>query len=99
MNAGELRELDVAALSVDELEQAMRAALKLDARELAVAFARPAFASRSTPAEPDRYPLYATAITGASAIAATRQGGGTGRAGRTVRRRAQRRPAGPSSSA
>ena len=40
MNAAELAALDVAALSVGELEQAMRAAVKLDARELAVAFAQ-----------------------------------------------------------
>jgi hypothetical protein len=65
MNAAELAGLDVAALSADELEQAMRAALKLDARELAVAFAQAGVAKPFDAARPDRYPLYATAITGA----------------------------------
>ena len=67
MNAGELSALDVAALSVDELEQAMRAAIKLDARELAVAFAQAGVLKPPDVAKPDRYPLYAAAITGASA--------------------------------
>ena len=39
----------MAALSVGELEQAMRAALKIDARELAVAFAEAGVASRTIP--------------------------------------------------
>lgn len=68
MNAGELSALDVASLSVDELEQAMRAALKIDARELAVAFAHAGVMKPHDPAKPDRYPLYAAAITGASAM-------------------------------
>jgi tetratricopeptide (TPR) repeat protein len=68
MNAGELAALDVAALSVDELDQAMRAALKLDAKELAVAFAQAGVLKPFDPARPDRYSLYAAAITGASAI-------------------------------
>jgi tetratricopeptide (TPR) repeat protein len=67
MNAGELAGLDVAALTVDELEQAMRAAIKIDARELAVAFAQAGVLKPADPAKPDRYPLYAAAITGASA--------------------------------
>ncbi|MBX9627292.1 MAG: tetratricopeptide repeat protein [Gemmataceae bacterium] len=67
MNAAELGGLDAASLSVDELEQAMRAALKLDARELAVAFARAGVGKPADPAKPDRYPLYATAITGTAA--------------------------------
>ncbi|MFO0822403.1 MAG: tetratricopeptide repeat protein [Gemmataceae bacterium] len=66
MNAGELSGLDLAALSVDELEQAMRAAVKLDAKELAVAFAQAGVLKPFDPAHPDRYPLYAVAITGAS---------------------------------
>jgi tetratricopeptide (TPR) repeat protein len=68
MNAGELSQLDVAALSVGELEQAMRAALKIDARELAVAFAQAGVGKPHDAAAPDRYPLYAAAITGASAM-------------------------------
>jgi tetratricopeptide (TPR) repeat protein len=67
MNAGELSQLDVAALSVGELDQAMRAALKLDARELAVAFAQAGVTKPHDPGTADRYPLYAAAITGASA--------------------------------
>lgn len=66
MNAGELAGLDLAALSVEESEQAMRAALKLDAKELAVAFAQAGVLKPFDPAKPDRYPLYAAAITGAS---------------------------------
>jgi tetratricopeptide (TPR) repeat protein len=66
MNAGELSGLDLAVLSVDELEQAMRAAVKLDAKELAVAFAQAGVLKPYDPAHPDRYPLYAVAITGAS---------------------------------
>lgn len=67
MNAAELAGLDVAAISVDELEQAMRAAVKLDARDLAVAFAQAGILKPFDAAKPDRYPLYATAITGAAA--------------------------------
>jgi len=66
LNAGELAALDVAAMSAEELEQAMRAALKLDAKELAVAFAQAGVLKPFDPARPDRYPLYAAAITGAS---------------------------------
>jgi tetratricopeptide (TPR) repeat protein len=67
MNAGELAALDAATMSVEELEQAMRAAIKLDARELAVAFAQAGVLKPFDPSRPDRYPLYAAAITGASA--------------------------------
>lgn len=67
MSAAELGQLDAAALSVSELEQAMRAAIKIDARELAVSFAQAGVAKPHDAAAPDRYPLYAAAITGASA--------------------------------
>jgi tetratricopeptide (TPR) repeat protein len=67
LNAGELAGLDVAALSVGELEQAMLAAIKLDARDLAVAFAQAGLLKPFDAANPDRYRLYATAITGAAA--------------------------------
>lgn len=67
MNAAELAGLDVAALSVGELDQAMRAALKLDARDLAVAFAQAGVTKPHDPAHADRYPLYAAAVTGAAA--------------------------------
>ena len=66
MNAGELASLDVALASVDQLEQSMRAALKLDARELAVAFAQAGVLKPFDASKPDRYPLYATAILGAA---------------------------------
>lgn len=65
MSAADLAGLDVENLSIDELEQAMRAAVKLDARDLAVAFAQAGVTKPFDPAKPDRYPLYATAITGA----------------------------------
>jgi tetratricopeptide (TPR) repeat protein len=78
MNAAELAGLDVAALSVGELEQAMVAAVKLDARELAVAFAQAGLLKPFDPATPDRYRLYATAITGAAA------GGDTARAAELI---------------
>lgn len=67
LNTPELAALDVAAMSVDELEQAMRGAVKLDARELAVAFAQAGVTKPFDAAKPDRYPLFATAITGAAA--------------------------------
>src|SRR5439155_23574188 len=65
MNAAELAGLDVAALSTDDLDRAMRAALKLDARDLAVAFAQAGVGRPFDPAKPDRYPMYAVLITGA----------------------------------
>lgn len=67
MSAADLAGLDVSGLSADELEQAMRAAVKLDARDLAVAFAQAGVLKPFDAAKPDRYPLYATAITGAMA--------------------------------
>ncbi len=67
MNAADLAGLDVASLSGDDLEQAMRAALKLDARDLAVAFAQAGTLKPADAAKPDRYPLYACLIAGATA--------------------------------
>jgi tetratricopeptide (TPR) repeat protein len=67
MNTAELAGLDVGTLSVGELEQAMLAAVKLDARDLAVAFAQAGLTKPFDAATPDRYRLYATAITGAAA--------------------------------
>jgi tetratricopeptide (TPR) repeat protein len=78
MNTAELAALDVAALAVGELEKAMLAAVKLDARELAVAFAQAGLLKPFDPATPDRYRLYATAITGAAA------GGDTARAAELI---------------
>ncbi len=65
LNAAELSALNVQELNVEELEQAMRAALRLDARELAVHFARAGLDKPFDPSRPDRYPLFAAAITGA----------------------------------
>lgn len=65
MNIAELAALDRQAMSVDEIEQAMRTALRLEARELAVAFARAGVDKPFDPTKPDRYPLFAAAITGA----------------------------------
>ncbi len=65
MNAADLAALPVADLTAGELEDAMRAALKLDARDLAVAFAFAGTARPADPAKPDRYPFYAVLITGA----------------------------------
>jgi len=67
MNAAELAGQDVASLSVEELEQAMRAALKLDAKDLAVAFAQAGTLKPFDASRPDRYPLYACLIAGATA--------------------------------
>jgi tetratricopeptide (TPR) repeat protein len=65
MNVAELATLDRNSLSVEELEQAMRAALRLEARELALAFAHAGVERPFDPARPDRYPLFAAVITGA----------------------------------
>ncbi|QJW96395.1 tetratricopeptide repeat protein [Frigoriglobus tundricola] len=78
MNAAELAGLDLAALSVGEAEQAMLAAVKLGARDLAVAFAQAGLLKPFDAATPDRYRLYATAITGAAA------GGDTARAAELI---------------
>lgn len=65
MNAADLAALPVADLKASELEDAMRAALKLDARDLAVAFAFAGVMKPVDPVKPDRYPFYAVLITGA----------------------------------
>ncbi len=67
MSAADLAAVPADQLSAAELEDAMRAALKLDARELAVRFARAGAAKPFDPARPDRYPFYACLITGAAA--------------------------------
>jgi tetratricopeptide (TPR) repeat protein len=65
MSAAELGGLPADELSAAELEDAMRAALRLDARELAVQFARAGVEKPFDPAKPDRYPFYAALIAGA----------------------------------
>lgn len=71
MSAAELAALDLAAATAGELDQAVRAALKLDARDLAVAFAQAGIQKPFDAAHPDRYPLFAVAITGAAATGDT----------------------------
>jgi hypothetical protein len=61
---------DLAAVNLDDqsaavLEEMMKAALKLDARELAVSFAKAAVKKPADPAKPDRYPLYLAIISAA----------------------------------
>jgi tetratricopeptide (TPR) repeat protein len=58
MSAADLGGLDPDQLSAAELEDAMKAAMKLDARELAVRFAKIGIAKPVDPAKPDRYPMY-----------------------------------------
>ncbi len=67
MNAAELGSLAIDALGVAELEDAMKAAIKLDARELAVAFAKAGAAKPADAAKPDRYPFFACLMTAALA--------------------------------
>lgn len=65
MSAADLAALKTDELSCTELEDAMKAALKLDARELAVAFAKAGVGKPPDPAKPDRYPLYLAIISAA----------------------------------
>lgn len=81
MSAADLGGLNADQLSGSELEDAMKAALKLDARELAVAFAQTAVAKPVDPTKLDRYPLYLCLISSAlsdgkpvEALAFTRDG-------------------------
>ncbi len=65
MSAADLATVPSELLAAGELEDAMRAALKLDARELAVRFAKAGADKPADPAKPDRYPIFACLITGA----------------------------------
>jgi tetratricopeptide (TPR) repeat protein len=67
LNVSELAGVNLEPLSIAELEEGMRASLKLDAKEIAVKYARAGVAKPFDNAKPDRYPLYAVAITGAIA--------------------------------
>lgn len=71
MSAADLAALPIDDLTAANLDEAMRAALRLDARELAVQFARAGVAKPADPAKPDRYPLYAALIAGALAEGAS----------------------------
>ena len=65
MSAADLAGVDPKSLTAVAAEDAMRAALKLDARELAVRFAKAGSDQPADPARPDRYPLFACLIAGA----------------------------------
>ena len=67
MSAADLAGLKGDDLSGTEIEDAMRASLKLDARELAVAFAKAGIAKPVDAAKPDRYTLFACLIAAANA--------------------------------
>ncbi len=67
MSAADLAGVPTDGLSVPECEEAMRAAMKLDARTLAVQFARAGIAKPSDPDRPDRYPQFACVVAGATA--------------------------------
>ncbi|MFO0937337.1 MAG: SEC-C metal-binding domain-containing protein [Gemmataceae bacterium] len=58
MSAADLAAVPLAGLSVSELADGMRAAMKLDARELAVNYAKAAVSRPADPAYPDRFPFY-----------------------------------------
>ncbi len=67
MNAADLAALKGDDLTPLEIEDAMRASLKLDARELAVAFAQAGIAKPVDAARPDRYTLFACLVAAANA--------------------------------
>ena len=67
LTAEDLAQVNRDELSIAELEDGMRTSFKLDAKELAVAFARTAIGKPPEPGKPDRYPLYLCAIQGAIA--------------------------------
>jgi tetratricopeptide (TPR) repeat protein len=58
MNAADLATVSIAELGVADLAEGMRAAMKLDARELAVAYARSAVSRPVDPSYTDRFPFY-----------------------------------------
>ena len=65
MTVAELTTLNADQLSAQFIEDAMKAALKLDARDLAVQFAKAAVKKPADPAKPDRYPLYLAIVSAA----------------------------------
>jgi len=67
MSAADLAGIDLDPLTIADIEVGMRAALKLDAKELAVKYARAGTTKPFDPTRPDRYPIYAVAVTGAVA--------------------------------
>ncbi|MGL4420639.1 MAG: tetratricopeptide repeat protein [Gemmataceae bacterium] len=67
MNAAELASLLKQELPLQDVEDAMKTAIKLDARELAVAFAQKGSEAPNSAEKPDRYAFFATLMTGALA--------------------------------
>jgi len=65
MNAADLAALPAESLNAIELEDALRSALRQDARELAVKFAKLGVVQPPEPTRTDRYPFYACLITAA----------------------------------
>ena len=65
MSAAELAAVPTDGLTSAEIEAALKAAVRLDARDLAVRFAAAGVEKPADPAKPDRYPLYACLITAA----------------------------------
>jgi hypothetical protein len=58
MSAADLAGLDLAPLSADQLEKAYRAAVGLDARELAGKFVQALVSRPADPAKPDLFPFF-----------------------------------------
>jgi tetratricopeptide (TPR) repeat protein len=71
MSAADLATVPLASLSVAELADGMRAAMKLDARELAVNYAKAAVARPADAAYPDRFPFYLALANGLGAAGDT----------------------------
>jgi predicted Zn-dependent protease len=67
MSAAELSALPADTLAVEQLDEAYRTALKLDARDLANHFAQVLVARPPQPERPDRYPWYAHLVSSALA--------------------------------
>ncbi len=73
MNTPELAALKPELLSAADLEEAMKAALKLDARELAAHFAKAGVAKPADPTKPDRYTMYLALMSAALSEGQTEQ--------------------------
>ncbi len=91
MGTPELAALKSETLSDEQLEQAYRAAHRLDASELAAHFAAAVVARPVSTDRPDRYPFFSYLIQKARHRRRRRRGPRPGQRGREVRLRAQRR--------
>ena len=72
LGAADLAALNGEALAIGEIEDAMRAAVKLGDRELAVRFARAGLKKPPEASKPDRYPVYLAVISAETAEGNTR---------------------------